>query len=420
MYWQRIVAIFLTGLIFSSMTSSAAERKGKPTTSAESLSKTSEYIPNMATAVFAKVSKSVVIVEAQTLTGKVQGSGVIIFNNSSTGGETLDSLFSFAVSNAHVIKDASSVFVLQGRNRYKADVLYLDDEFDLALLSVNGVILPYSLPDYAAQLKVGEKVFAIGSPFGLENTISEGIISGKREKNGVLFLQTTAPISKGNSGGGLFDTEGRFVGVTSFKIVGGENLNFAVDARHVDRIMVAHLVARFLRTIADATSQFSPGEKGIINSNALIGWLIRLKNSDKDLPFQLLSRWTEISTDKIAQHAKIREEGLPLLARFLSDQGGNSVNIQNKPDIVRLVCTLISSGEAQYQHDKSFELDYTNKTVNGYPAVFTDAEVRWKQTTEDTEYFFILNRYSGAILIGNKRFPNLFSGHCSQAAERKF
>ena len=134
------------------------------------------------------------------------------------------------MSNAHVVKNANSVFVLQGEKRLQADIKYVDDEFDLALLAVKGVLLPSSFPYSGAELQVGEKVFAIGSPLGLENTISEGIISGKREQNGVLLLQTTAPISKGSSGGGLFDAKGHLVGITTFKLVRGENLNFAVDA----------------------------------------------------------------------------------------------------------------------------------------------------------------------------------------------
>ena len=214
MYWPIIIAIFLSGLMFTSTTSSASERKGKPTRSAESISKTSENIPNVATSVFEKVSKSVIIVEAQTPTGKVQGSGVVYDSDRSVVMESKrlkmpqsDELKSYVVTNAHVVKNTSDLSVVQGNKRYQADIEYRDREGDLALLRVHGDLFSTSPPFSGVQLKVGERVFAIGSPLGLENTISEGILSGKREENGVLLLQTTSPISPGSSGGGLFNGE---------------------------------------------------------------------------------------------------------------------------------------------------------------------------------------------------------------------
>lgn len=79
------------------------------------------------------------------------------------------------------------------------------------------------------ELKVGEKVFAIGSPKGLKNTISEGIISGLRKKEHIRYIQTSAPVTSGSSGGGLFDIQGRLIGITTFILKGGGNLNFAVS-----------------------------------------------------------------------------------------------------------------------------------------------------------------------------------------------
>ena len=76
-------------------------------------------------------------------------------------------------------------------------------------------------------LKVGERVYAIGSPRGLENTLSEGIISGLRRRDGTKYIQITAPITHGSSGGGLFDERGRLIGLTTLGMDSG-NLNFAV------------------------------------------------------------------------------------------------------------------------------------------------------------------------------------------------
>jgi serine protease Do len=83
-------------------------------------------------------------------------------------------------------------------------------------------------------MAVGERVFAIGSPLGLERTVTEGILSTKtRPMQGVLYLQTTAQINPGNSGGPLFNLHGEVIGVTNMKIAFGEGLGFAIPAESV-------------------------------------------------------------------------------------------------------------------------------------------------------------------------------------------
>ncbi len=85
-------------------------------------------------------------------------------------------------------------------------------------------------------LKVGEKVYAIGTPKGLTNTFSEGIISGLRVVAGVKTVQTTAAISNGSSGGALLDENGRLVGITTSGIKDG-NLNFAVSSDEIFELL---------------------------------------------------------------------------------------------------------------------------------------------------------------------------------------
>jgi serine protease Do len=83
-------------------------------------------------------------------------------------------------------------------------------------------------------LQVGEQVFAIGSPLGLERTVTQGILSTKtREMQGELYLQTTAQINPGNSGGPLFNMRGEVVGITNMKITFGEGLGFAIPIEMV-------------------------------------------------------------------------------------------------------------------------------------------------------------------------------------------
>jgi S1-C subfamily serine protease len=79
-------------------------------------------------------------------------------------------------------------------------------------------------------LKVGEQVFTIGSPSGLESTLGQGIISGLRRDGVRRLVQTTAPISPGSSGGGLFDRSGNLIGITTFTLRDSQGLNFAIAA----------------------------------------------------------------------------------------------------------------------------------------------------------------------------------------------
>lgn len=81
-----------------------------------------------------------------------------------------------------------------------------------------------------ANLAVGEKVYTVGTPIGLEQTLGEGIISGFRKYKGQKLIQTSAPISSGSSGGGLFDSHGNLIGITTFLLKDTQNLNFAIAA----------------------------------------------------------------------------------------------------------------------------------------------------------------------------------------------
>jgi S1-C subfamily serine protease len=77
---------------------------------------------------------------------------------------------------------------------------------------------------------VGERAYSIGTPIGLELTLGEGVVSSKRTPEDRRYIQTSAPISPGSSGGGLFDAQGNLLGITTFHVVGAQNLNFAIAA----------------------------------------------------------------------------------------------------------------------------------------------------------------------------------------------
>lgn len=138
------------------------------------------------------------------------------------------------VTNHHVIASASSATVkLNNGAFFPVDGIIADDpEHDLALLHVPGKNLPYLSLEDSDSLAVGQHVLAIGSPLGLENSVSDGIVSGFRKfEDGKNWIQTTAPASHGNSGGPLLVMSGKVAGVLTWKAGEGENLNFAAPSK---------------------------------------------------------------------------------------------------------------------------------------------------------------------------------------------
>lgn len=160
----------------------------------------------------------------------------------------------YLITNFHVIEGETQIGVEVYQQRdgqmerkvYKQVRIVAMNKFqDLALLKVEDKDAPkfasIQLGDSDA-LAVGERVFAIGSPLGLERTVTEGIVSTKtRQFQGELYIQTTAQINPGNSGGPLFNMHGEIVGVTNMKVF-GEGLGFAIPVELVKRFL-KHRVA---------------------------------------------------------------------------------------------------------------------------------------------------------------------------------
>src|SRR5579875_2630699 len=169
--------------------------------------------------VFKRVSPSVMVVESLNARGAVVafGSGVVIAPGC-------------VITNRHVIEDGVSFRVVHSARKWPAKLMKVDPDHDLAELSVAGLDAPAVTVLDSSKLEVGETVYAIGAPEGLELTISEGLISGLRDFDKGRVIQTSAAISPGSSGGGLFDTQGRLVGITTFYLKEGQSLNFALPA----------------------------------------------------------------------------------------------------------------------------------------------------------------------------------------------
>lgn len=199
-------------------------------------------------------------------TSVVQGSGFIV---------TSDGL---AISNYHVLNGVSlaAAECCGGRDFEIRSVNGSDRDKDLILFQLydsGSTSKPHDLPHVVLgsshDVAVGERVIVIGSPQGLENTMSDGILSAIREFEATRLLQITAPISPGSSGGPVFNSNGQVVGIASFQFAKGQNLNFAIAAEYVQPLLDQHLnvtLAQFEsfdkrphRELSSPTASKSPG-----------------------------------------------------------------------------------------------------------------------------------------------------------------
>lgn len=146
--------------------------------------------------------------QQQEMPTRGQGSGFIVSDDG------------IILTNAHVVKGAKEVTVkLTDRREFRAKVLGADAKTDVAVLKIDAKNLPVVTLGKTSELRVGEWVLAIGSPFGFENTVTAGVVSAKGRSlpndSAVPFIQTDVPINPGNSGGPLFNTRGEVVGINS-------------------------------------------------------------------------------------------------------------------------------------------------------------------------------------------------------------
>ncbi len=145
------------------------------------------------------------------------------------------------VTNYHVIANGNIAVVKfsDGKALPVDGILAADKVRDLAIIKIHGKNFRALTLGNSDRVQIGEDVVAIGNPLGLELTVSNGILSGVRtvEKEGGTFLQVTAPISHGSSGGPLFNMTGEVIGITSMYFEGGENLNFAIPVNDLKRLL---------------------------------------------------------------------------------------------------------------------------------------------------------------------------------------
>jgi S1-C subfamily serine protease len=143
-------------------------------------------------------------------------------------------------TNMHVIEGAARGYaklIAQGPKYDIAGTVGLDTAADLALLEISGVQAPALQLGDSKQVAVGDQVYVVGNPEGLEGTFSQGIVSGIRTFDSDSILQITAPISPGSSGGPVLDSVGNVIGIAVATFKSGQNLNFAVPVSYLKSLL---------------------------------------------------------------------------------------------------------------------------------------------------------------------------------------
>ena len=185
--------------------------------------------------IFARVSPSVWQIRTYDKEGLplAGGSAVVI------GTETL-------VTNCHVLSKSSRFTVMRDNMSLGGVLEMWDTERDLCQIKVRNLNAPAVKLGSANSLAVGQSVYTLGNPKGLELTLSDGLVSSLRrnEQGQLVLIQTSAPLSMGSSGGGLFDDQGRLVGVTTLSVKEGQNLNFAIPVDWIRDLPTRHRLAQ--------------------------------------------------------------------------------------------------------------------------------------------------------------------------------
>ncbi|MFT3962738.1 S1C family serine protease [Propionivibrio sp.] len=149
------------------------------------------------------------------------------------------------VTNCHVLRKTKSINVKRDNTLHSARLAHADVERDLCILRARGLNAPPVTVAPLDSVRVGQRVYAIGAPLGYELTLSDGLVSSLNRDEGreIRDIQISVPISPGSSGGGLFDQDGRLIGITSLIQRNAQNLNFAHPAEWIRDVPMRARVA---------------------------------------------------------------------------------------------------------------------------------------------------------------------------------
>jgi serine protease Do len=193
----------------------------------------------------------------------------------------------YILTNDHVVDGADKITVkLSDGREFSGEVRGLDPKLDLALIKIEaGEDLPVASLGESDSIRVGEWVMAIGNPFGLEQTVTVGIVSAKGRTIGAGpyddFIQTDASINPGNSGGPLFNLEGEVVGINTAIVAGGQGIGFAIPVNMAKQIIPqlrddGHVTRGFLGVTVQAMNKELADSFGLENTQgALISEVVK-------------------------------------------------------------------------------------------------------------------------------------------------
>lgn len=173
-----------------------------------------------------KISPGVVLIKGTASSGEILGTGFIISSDGKIA------------TNLHVVESLKNggILLTSGEKFDSFSVLAFDARKDIAIIKIPGFDLPTVALGNSNNVQVGEPVLAVGSPLGLQGTVTTGVVSSIRDDptgGGFKVLQTDASVNPGNSGGPLVNRQAEVIGIVTFKIRGGENLNFAIPINYL-------------------------------------------------------------------------------------------------------------------------------------------------------------------------------------------
>jgi S1-C subfamily serine protease len=231
---KTVVALYLCAIFFAQC---QTKEQGQPGT--------------LAGEIYRKASPAVVLIETLNEKHEVAaaGSGFLV----SSDGKIL--------TNYHVIAHTKEATVrLANKDAYDTvDVLDIDKRKDIALIKIKAVDLPFLTVGKSSAVDIGDQVFSLSTPLGvLQNTLSNGIVSGIRAGDGYRYFQVTAPISHGSSGSPIFNSAGEVIGIAAMTISEGQNLNFAIPIDYAKGMLASPSQPRTLAAIYEPEPEPEP------------------------------------------------------------------------------------------------------------------------------------------------------------------
>jgi hypothetical protein len=347
--------------------------------------------------VYRIASPSITMVLATDGKTAVQGSGVVV------GREKV-------ATNCHVVLDRKNTptkqIVVKHKDQSFASTVIQDDlQYDTCLLAVPGLSAVPTTIANRSTLRVGQRVYAIGAPSGLDLTLTEGLVSSLRLVDRTPIIQTSAAISPGSSGGGLFNEEGELVGITTFGVGNGTGLNFAYMA---GRILALVALAKSLGDEFTDTTTLASSVKA----------LQKVKDMPEPLfpsPQESVAWLTEMSV-RLAARSSIADRDARL--EFLKVAYYEAKRAGLDPQLLLALIDVVSKFEKHAVTDgtKKGYMRVSQKWValigkSGHDLFLLRTNLRYGCTVlrhyleiEDGDLYRALGRYNGTV--GKPGFPN--------------